>query len=287
MSTALTGAAGSHGVTASSSVSGPARITVPSLYRRKGKGPESRIVCLTAYDFATAVLLDAAGCVDVLLVGDSLGCIVQGHETTLPVTLDEVVYHARCVSRGAQGALVVGDLPFMSYQLSPEQALAAAGRLIKEGGVAAVKLEGGVAMADTIARIVSAGIPVMGHVGLTPQSFHALGGHVRQGKTAAQRARIIEDAQVVSEAGAFGLVLECIPEDLALEVTSTVKCPTIGIGSGAVCDGEILVTHDLVGLRPGKPPPFVHQEAQLGELMIEATRRFAKRVVAPVLSQVN
>ena len=281
MSTAPIGSAESPGVPP------PARITAPSLFRRKGEDPESRIVCLTAYDFSTAALLDAADCIDLLLVGDSLGCIVQGHETTLPVTLDEMVYHSRCVARGTQRALVVGDLPFMSYQVSPEQALGAAGRLVKEGGVAAVKLEGGVAMAKTIVRIVSAGIPVMGHVGLTPQSFHALGGHVRQGKSAAARARILEDAQAVSEAGAFALVLECIPEELALEITRTVKCPTIGIGSGAVCDGEILVTHDLVGLRPGKPPPFVRQEAQLGELIIDATRRFARRVTEPAVSRVN
>lgn len=260
----------------------PKRITVPAILRRKAEpsgSPTSRpLVSLTAYDFTTAALLDSAGCVDVILIGDSLGGIVQGYETTIPVTLDEMVYHCRCVSRGVRTALVVGDMPFMSYQVSPEQALESAGRLVKEGGVSAVKLEGGAELAPTVKRLVAAGIPVMGHIGLTPQSFHVLGGHVRQGRTDEQRRKIVADAEALIEAGVFSLVLECIPADLAATITAAATCPTIGIGSGDACDGQILVINDLVGLRFGAPPPFVQQEASLATDLIAAVQRFAARV---------
>jgi len=225
-----------------------------------------------------SALLDSTSCVDLLLVGDSLSGIVQGFETTLPVTLDEMIYHSRCVVRGAQRALVVADMPFMSYQVSVEQALTNAGRLMKEAGVGAVKLEGGAELSETIARLLCAGIPVMGHVGLTPQSYHTLGGHKRQGKTAQQQEKILSDARALSDAGAFSVVLECIPATLALKITREISCPTIGIGCGDECDGQILVVNDLLGLRLGTAPAFVKPEANLSLDILLAVQRFAARV---------
>jgi 3-methyl-2-oxobutanoate hydroxymethyltransferase len=250
------------------------RVTVRTLAARKRSG--SRIAMLTAYDFAFARIFDAAG-IDVLLVGDSLGNVVQGHDTTLPVTLDEVVYHTRLVSRGCRRALVVGDMPFGSYQVSPEDAVRSALRLVKEGGAAAVKLEGGVAMAETIARIVRAEIPVMGHVGLTPQSVHRMGGFRVQGRSDEERAAVLADARAVERAGAFAVVLEGMPADLAAEVTRQLAIPTVGIGAGPGCDGQVLVLHDMLGLSDWTPS-FVKQYADLGALASRAARAFADEV---------
>jgi 3-methyl-2-oxobutanoate hydroxymethyltransferase len=221
------------------------RVTVPALRARKQRG--ERIAMLTAYDHAFAAIFDAAG-IDVLLVGDSLGNVVQGLDTTLPVTLDETVYHTRLVARAARRALVVADLPFGTYQISPEEAVRSSVRCLKEGGAQAVKLEGGRSVAETIARIVAAEIPVMGHVGLTPQAIHRMGGHRVQGRGEEGRARVLADAHAVEEAGAFAIVLEGIPAEIAREVTASVGVPTIGIGAGVHCDGQVLVMHDMLGL---------------------------------------
>lgn len=249
------------------------RVSARSILRRKGSEP---FAMLTAYDFPFARIFDQAG-IDVLLVGDSVGNTVQGGETTLPVTLDEVIYHARLVSRGVARALVVGDMPFGSYQVSPEDAVRSAIRLVKEGGVAAVKLEGGRAVGETIARIVAAEIPVMGHVGLTPQAIHRMGGYRVQGRSAAERERVIEDALAVEAAGAFAIVLEGVPADLAREITGRLRVPTIGIGAGVHCDGQVLVLHDLLGLSDWAPS-FAKCYANLGALASQAARRFAEEV---------
>ncbi len=250
------------------------RITVPGLARRKRRG--EKIAMLTAYDCTFARVFDAAG-IDVLLVGDSVGNTVQGRDTTLPVTLDEIVYHTRLVSRGAQRALVVADMPFGSYQISAEEALRGAVRCVKEGGAHAVKLEGGRAVAGTIERIVAAEIPVMGHVGLTPQAIHRMGGHRVQGRGEAGRTRVLEDARAVEAAGAFAVVLEGIPAPLAREITEALSIPTIGIGAGVHCDGQVLVLHDLLGLSDWSPG-FAKQYANLGALASQAARAFAEDV---------
>jgi 3-methyl-2-oxobutanoate hydroxymethyltransferase len=231
---------------------------------------------LTAYEHAFARIFDQAG-IDVLLVGDSLGNVVQGLETTLPVTLDEVVYHTRLVARAARRALVVGDMPFGSYQASPEDAVRSAIRLMNEGGAHAVKLEGGETARRAIAAIVAAQIPVMGHVGLTPQSVHALGGFRVQGRGEAGRERVLADARAVQEAGAFAVVLEGMPRDLAREITAELRIPTIGIGAGAACDGQVLVMHDMLGLADWAPS-FVKQYASLGAVASQAARAFADDV---------
>ena len=231
---------------------------------------------LTAYDFTFARIFDQAG-IDLLLVGDSLGNVVQGAETTLPVTMDEVIYHTRLVVRGASRALVVGDMPFGSFQVSPEDAVRNAIRFVKEAGAQAIKLEGGVAMAETIRRIVTAQIPVMGHVGLTPQSVHHFGGFRVQGRGDVGRMQVIEDALAVQEAGAFAVVLEGIPADLGREVTERLSIPTIGIGAGVDCDGQVLVMHDLLGLNDWSPS-FVKQYANLGAVASTAARAYADEV---------
>jgi 3-methyl-2-oxobutanoate hydroxymethyltransferase len=240
------------------------KVTVPEIVRAKAAGRP--IVALTAYDFPFARIADEAG-VDVILVGDSLGMVVQGFDTTLPVTMDEMVYHTRMVARARRRALLVADLPFLSYQVSPLDAVANAGRLIKEGGAEAVKLEGGRAIAETIQRIASVDIPVMGHIGLTPQSVHRMGGHKvqgrRRGKAPGQRERLIEDALAVEAAGAFAVVLEGIPLDLAAELTERLTIPTIGIGAGLRCDGQILVLHDVLGLGERQSPRFAKRYAEL------------------------
>jgi 3-methyl-2-oxobutanoate hydroxymethyltransferase len=255
------------------------RVTVPEVGRMKAAG--ERITMVTAYDWTFARLLDEAG-VDLLLVGDSLGMVVQGHDTTLPVTLDEMVYHTRMVARGAARAMVVGDMPFGSYQASPEQAVQSAIRLIKDGGAHCVKLEGGVAMAETIARIASVDIPVIGHVGLTPQSVHRIGGHRvqgrRHGSTPGGRERVIEDAKAVEAAGAFAVVLECIPLDLAAEITQALTIPTIGIGAGVHCDGQVLVLHDLVGFNDAWTPRFAKRYAELGREVVRAAQQYVAEV---------
>ncbi len=231
------------------------KVTAPGLARRKVRGEvvTDRIVMVTAYDATFAALADEAG-VDVVLVGDSLGMVVQGVANTLPVTLDEAVYHTRLAARGATRALVVGDLPFGSYQVSPQQGVESSIRLIKEGAAAAVKLEGGVPMADTIEAITRVDIPVMAHIGLTPQSFHRMGGHRVQGRSSGSQAggrdRLLADAKAVEAAGAFSVVLEGMPRELAAEITANLSIPTIGIGAGPECDGQVLVLHDVLGLTP-------------------------------------
>jgi 3-methyl-2-oxobutanoate hydroxymethyltransferase len=239
------------------------------------------IAMLTAYDFPFARIFDAAG-VDVLLVGDSLGMVVQGADSTLAVTLDEVIYHTRMVARARQRALVVADLPFLTYQVSVEQALANSGRLIKEGGAEAVKLEGGITMAETIRRIVDIDIPVMGHIGLTPQSIHRMGGHRvqgrRSGKTAGCRERLLEDAAAVERAGAFALVLEGIPAELAREITERASIPTIGIGAGVECDGQVLVMHDVLGLSESFLPRFAKPYAHLWQEASTAATSYIREV---------
>jgi 3-methyl-2-oxobutanoate hydroxymethyltransferase len=251
------------------------RVTVRTIANAKRDG--EKLTMLTAYDFTFARIFDAAG-IEMILVGDSLGNVVQGCDTTLPVTLDEVVYHTRMVVRGAPRALVIADMPFGSYQVGPEDAVRSAIKLVKEGGAQAVKLEGGdVRTAESIDRIVGASIPVMGHVGLTPQSVHQMGGFRVQGRGPKGRDRVIADAVRVQEAGAFAVVLEGLPEDLAAEITQTLHIPTIGIGAGVHCDGQVLVMHDLLGLNDWTPS-FVKQYANLGALASQAARAFADEV---------
>jgi 3-methyl-2-oxobutanoate hydroxymethyltransferase len=250
------------------------RVTVHTLARAKRDGRPFSM--LTAYDHPFARIFDQAG-IDVLLVGDSLANVVQGLETTLPVTVDEVVYHTRLVARAARRALVVADMPFGSYHVSPEDAVRSAIRLMKEGGAHAVKLEGGSTASAAISAIVAAQVPVMGHVGLTPQSVHAMGGYRVQGRGEAGRERVLADARAVEAAGAFAVVLEGMPQDLAREITRELRIPTIGIGAGAACDGQVLVMHDLLGLNDWTPS-FVKQYANLGALASQAARAFADDV---------
>ncbi len=221
-----------------------------------------RIAMVTAYDATFAQMIDEGGA-DMLLVGDSLGMVVQGRDSTLPVTVDEMIYHCRAVARGAQRAMVVGDLPFMSWQLSSEQAIKNAARFLSEGGAQAVKLEGGVEAADTVRKLVSFGIPVVGHVGLLPQSVHAMGGFKVQGKTVEAAESVLDDAIAIAEAGAFAIVMEGIPSDLAARITASVDVPTIGIGAGVSCDGQVLVCYDLLGLTPNMRPKFVKRYADM------------------------
>lgn len=253
------------------------RVTVPRLLRMKQSG--ERIAMVTAYDATFARMIDEGGA-DILLVGDSLGMVVQGLDTTLPVTVDEMVYHCRAVSRGARRALVVGDMPFLSAQITPEEALRNAGRFLSEGGAHAVKLEGGRSAAPTVRRLVDAGIPVMGHVGLLPQSVHAMGGFRVQGKTEDAAARILDDAHAIAEAGAFSVVLEGVPSDLAAQVTRELGVPTIGIGAGPECDGQVLVCYDLLGLTPDLKPKFVKRYAELYAEGRDAVARYCGEVRA-------
>lgn len=252
------------------------KLTVPEIRARKGGTPLSMI---TAYDFTMARLLDEGGA-DLLLVGDSLGMVVQGHPTTLPVTVEEICYHGRAVARGAQHAHVVGDMPFMSFQVSAERALENAGKLIKEGGFESIKLEGGEEVAEHVRRIVAAGIPVMGHVGLTPQSVHAMGGFKVQGKDEEAGDRVIDGARALEEAGAYAIVLEAIPPDLAAEITAAVSVPTIGIGAGPSCDGQVLVCYDLLGMYRDLKPKFAKRFAEVGEQIVAATRAYVDEVGA-------
>jgi 3-methyl-2-oxobutanoate hydroxymethyltransferase len=251
------------------------KVTVPELRARKGGGPALAMV--TAYDFTMARLVDLAG-VDLILVGDSLGMVVQGLPNTLPVTLDEVCYHGRAVARAAARAHVVGDMPFMSYQVSAAQAVESAGKLVKDGAFESVKLEGGEEMAETVWRIVRAGIPVMGHVGLTPQSVHALGGFKVQGRGEGAAAKVVADARALEEAGAYAVVLEAVPPDVAAEATAAVGVPTIGIGAGSACDGQVLVSADLLGMTPGHTPKFAKRYAELGDAVVDAVKRYVGEV---------
>jgi len=241
------------------------------------KDESRRFTMLTAYDFLSAQILDQAG-IPILLVGDSLGMVMLGYPTTLPVTMDEMIHHAKAVSRGARQALLVGDMPFMSYHSSTEQAIESAGRFVKEGGMHAVKLEGGGRIAELTQRLTGMGIPVMGHLGLTPQFVHQMGGFKVQGKTEAQAARILADARELEAAGAFSLVLEGVPTAVASRVTKSLRIPTIGIGAGPQTDGQVLVFHDFVGLTTGKAPKFVKRYANLADEISRAAQRFSDDV---------
>jgi 3-methyl-2-oxobutanoate hydroxymethyltransferase len=251
------------------------KISILDLGEMKEKG--EKITMLTAYDYPTARILDECG-VEVLLIGDSVGNVMMGTENTLPVTTDEIIYHTKAVARGRKRALVVADMPFMSYQVSVEQAKEGAGMLIKEGGAEAVKLEGGENMEGTIKAICDIDIPVMGHIGLTPQSIHRFGGYKVQGKDEKQREKLMADALAVQRAGAFSIVLEAIPSSLAQEITQTLRIPTIGIGAGIHCDGQVLVIHDLLGLSGSFRPKFVKQYADLENEIANAVKKFFTEV---------
>jgi 3-methyl-2-oxobutanoate hydroxymethyltransferase len=248
-------------------------MTVPEFVQAKSRGV--RLTVLTAYDYTMARLFQSAG-VDALLIGDSLGMVVQGEENSLAVTMEDMIYHSRLVARGAPHCLLITDMPFMSYQISPQEALANAGRLLKEGKTHAVKVEGGQRSAAAIKAIVSADIPVMGHVGLTPQSVHRFGGfRVQRDET-----QLLEDALAVQEAGAFSVVVECVPAETAAKITQTLKVPTIGIGAGAGCDGQVLVAHDMLGLFDDFQPRFVKQFANLGATILQAAETYCQDVRA-------
>lgn len=251
----------------SSNTSQRKKVTTLTFRQKKERGEP--ITMLTAYDYPTALAVDSAG-VDSILVGDSLAMVVLGYENTLPVTMDEMLHHSRAVARGAKNALLIGDMPFMSYQVSVEDAVRNAGRFIQQGGMDAVKLEGGRERAEAIRAITGAGIPVMGHLGLTPQSVHQLGGFRAQGKTASAAKRLFEDAKILEEAGVFGIVLESVPARLAEAISKGISVPTIGIGAGVGCDGQVLVTHDLLGLFDRFTPKFVKKYAALHEVMHKA-----------------
>lgn len=251
------------------------KVTAPIIKQMKEQG--EKISALTAYDYLMALYLDDAG-LDIILVGDSGAMVFAGHETTIPITVDELVYHTRAASRGVKRALLVADMPFLSYQVSPEEALRNAGRFIKEGRAEAVKLEGGEPMAETVNRIVNAGIPVMGHLGLTPQSINRLGGYKVQARTEEAAEKLIADAVALEQAGAFSVVLEKIPAVAAKSVTEKINIPTIGIGAGPFCDGQILVTHDMLGLFEKFRPKFVRVYADLGREIREACARYVEDV---------
>jgi 3-methyl-2-oxobutanoate hydroxymethyltransferase len=251
------------------------KVTTATLREMKAEG--AKIVALTAYDHLFAGLLDAAG-VDLILVGDSVATVMQGRDTTVPVTMDQMVYHCELVSRGVERAFVTGDLPFLSYQVSIEDALRNAGRLLKEGRVEAVKLEGGAAFAPTVQRLVDAGIPVMGHLGLTPQSIHQFGSYKARGQDAAEQRRIVDDAKSLAQAGAFAIVLEKVPAELGAKVSKAVAVPTIGIGAGPHTDGQILVTHDLLGLFTRFKPRFARRYLELAKTIGDAVRGYAADV---------
>jgi 3-methyl-2-oxobutanoate hydroxymethyltransferase len=254
------------------------RVTIRDLQNAKLAG--DRWPMLTAYDYSTAGVFDAAG-VPVLLVGDSAANVIYGYDTTVPVTADELLPLVRGVSRGASRALVVADLPFGSYQASPQQALETATRFLKEGGAQAVKLEGGARIAPQVELLTAAGIPVMGHIGLTPQSVNTLSGYRVQGRGDEQAHRLLDDARALQEAGAFAVVLEVVPADLAKKITHDLRIPTVGIGAGVECDAQVLVWQDLAGLRVGgKPAKFVKQYADLGQVLTDAVRQFAAEVQA-------
>jgi 3-methyl-2-oxobutanoate hydroxymethyltransferase len=251
----------------------PIRITDLADKKRRGQ----KITMLTAYDASMARLLDRAG-IDAILVGDSLGMVVLGYETTLPVTLDAMAHHTRAVSNGTRRALVIADMPFLSYQAGVPEAVRNAGRLIQEGGAAAVKLEGGRAVADVVSRLVEIGIPVLGHVGLTPQSVHQFGGYRRVGKSSHEAERVIEEARILQQAGAFAVVLESIPDEVAKAITQELAIPTIGIGAGPHCDGQVLVSYDAFGLYEEFTPPFVKRYADLGGAIVKAASEYISDV---------
>lgn len=250
-------------------------LRLPDLEAKKKRG--EKIAMLTAYDATMAYLLDAAG-VDVLLVGDSLGMVVLGEDNTLSVTMDDIVRHTRAVRRGAKRAIVVADMPFLSYQASISEAVRNAGRLLQEGQATAIKMEGGEPTVPTVARLVSIGIPVMGHLGLMPQSVHQQGGFRRQAKKEDEQKKLRDDALALEQAGAFAIVLECVPDTLARDVSAQLTIPTFGIGSGPYCDGQVLVSYDLLGLTRGAAPPFAKRYASLGESVIHAAKMYVQEV---------
>ncbi len=251
------------------------KVTINDFFKKKAEG--KKITMLTAYDYPFARIVDEAG-VDAILVGDSVAMVVQGVENTLPVTMDEMIYHTRMVSRAAQQAMVIGDMPFMSYQVSVEEAVRNAGRFIKEGGAQAIKIEGGSEVAEKVAAMVRSDIPVMAHIGLTPQSIHRMGGYRVQGRTEDAKRQLLEDARVLQEAGAFSIVLEAIPLNLAKEITESLEIPTIGIGAGPHCDGQVLVIHDLLGLFERFVPKFVKRYANLKQDALKAIREYIEEV---------
>ncbi|MGB2669909.1 MAG: 3-methyl-2-oxobutanoate hydroxymethyltransferase [Candidatus Acidiferrum sp.] len=262
--------------------SGNAKVTVPDLLQRKSSGAASisnsrKITCLTAYDYPTARLLDEAG-VEVLLVGDSVGMAVLGYESTLPVSIEEMLHHTRAVRRGTRRALVVADMPYGSYHTDTAESLRNAVRFVKEAGAEAVKVEGGERRLELIVRLTEAEIPVMGHVGLTPQSVNAMGGYRVQGKTVDTAEQLLRDARAVEAAGAFAVVLEAVPRELAAQITRELRIPTIGIGAGPDCDGQILVIHDLLGLTFGATPKFARRYADLGETISKAASEYCDDV---------
>jgi 3-methyl-2-oxobutanoate hydroxymethyltransferase len=263
-------------------IPGDGKVTAPGLLQRKSSAAGShaspkKITCLTAYDYPTSRLLDEAG-VDVLLVGDSLAMVVLGHESTLAVTIEEMLHHTRAVRRGTKRALVVADMPYGTYHGDLSESVRNAVRFVKEGGAEAVKIEGGERRLELISRLTEAEIPVMGHVGLTPQSVNALGGYKVQGKTQNAAEQVLRDARAVEAAGAFAVVLEALPRELAAQITEDLRIPTIGIGAGPDCDGQILVVHDLLGLTFGQPPKFARQYANVGEIMAQAAREYCADV---------
>jgi len=247
------------------------RLTVPSIVKMKQKG--ERIAMLTAYDALMAGILDDSG-VDIILVGDSAGMVMGGYENTLPVTMEEMLFYTKSVRRGVNRALLVADMPFLSYQSGIDEAVKNAGRFLQEAGVQAVKLEGGRVVKETVERMVQFGIPVMGHIGLTPQSIHSLGNYGVQGKEEAMAMQLKEDALLLQEAGVFSIVLEKIPATLAAEITASLSIPTIGIGAGNNCDGQVLVSHDMLGLYEKFKPKFVRRYAELGKEMMEAAVKY-------------
>ena len=251
----------------------------PVLTLKQQKENGDKITMLTAYDYSTAKLMEEAG-INTILVGDSLGMVMLGYEDTIPVTMEDMIHHTRAVTRATKNTFVIGDMPFMSYHVSTEQAVTNAGRLMKEGGCQAVKLEGGAKVCDQIRAIVNAQIPVCAHIGLTPQSVNAFGGFKVQGKTEEAARLVIEDAKAVEAVGAFMVVLECVPEKLAKLISETISIPTIGIGAGAGCDGQVLVYQDMLNLYGGFKPKFVKHFANLGELMKEAFAEYSREVKA-------
>ncbi|MFA5056147.1 MAG: 3-methyl-2-oxobutanoate hydroxymethyltransferase [Dehalococcoidia bacterium] len=253
------------------------RVTASQIKEMKRKG--EKIAEVTAYDYSMAKLVDEAG-MPVILVGDSLGMVMLGYESTIPVTMDEMIHHTKAVVRGAKNALIIGDMPFMTYQVSVEDAMRNAGRFIQEGGAQAVKLEGGETVAEKVSRIVAAGIPVQGHIGLTPQSVHQLGGYKVQGKTAEVAARLLNDAKALESAGVFSIVLECVPTPLAKLITERVSVPTIGIGAGKYCDGQVQVINDLLGFYTDFVPKHAKQYARLHESISASLSEYIAEVKA-------
>ncbi|MBM2827250.1 MAG: 3-methyl-2-oxobutanoate hydroxymethyltransferase [Dehalococcoidia bacterium] len=251
------------------------RVTINQIKEMKAKG--EKIPMLTAYDYSTARILDQAG-IPLLLVGDSLGMVMLGYDSTIPVTMEDMIHHVKAVARGAQNALIIGDMPFMTYQTSPVDAMRNAGRFLQEGGAQAVKLEGGEHMAETVRRLVEIGIPVQGHIGLTPQSINQLGGYRVQGRTPEAARKLLNDAVALEEAGVFSLVLEGVPTPLAKLITERLKVPTIGIGAGPHCDGQVQVVHDMLGLYPDFVPKHAKQYAKIGETIREAVQSYAREV---------